>query len=110
MKYGVNTFIWTANYTAADAALLPRIKAAGFDGVEVPIFDPATFDALAMRRGFEENGLECTVVSVMSQEFNIISDDAAVRERGRNHLAACFRSVAEAGARIIAGPLYAPLG
>jgi len=110
MKYGVNTFIWTACYTPADAHLLPRIKDAGFDGVEVAIFDPATFDAPAMRRGFEQNGLECTVVSVLSKEVNIISDDPAIRERGRNHLAACFRRVAGAGASIIAGPLYAPLG
>jgi D-psicose/D-tagatose/L-ribulose 3-epimerase len=110
MKYGVNAFIWTACYTPADAHLLPRIKDAGFDGVEVAIFDPKNFDAPALRRGFEENSLECTVVSVLSKEVNIISDDPAIRERGRNHLAACVRAVADAGASIIAGPLYAPLG
>jgi D-psicose/D-tagatose/L-ribulose 3-epimerase len=110
MKYGVNTFIWTANYTPADEHLLARIKEAGFDGVEAAIFDPAAFDAPALRRGFEAHGLECTVVSVLNHENNIISDDPAVRARGREHLAGCIRSIAAAGATILAGPLYAPLG
>jgi D-psicose/D-tagatose/L-ribulose 3-epimerase len=110
MKYGVNAFIWTAEYTAADERLLAPVKDAGFDGIEIAIFDPARFDARALRRGFEAHGLESTVVSILTQETNIIADDPAVRERGRAYLAACARRVAEAGARILCGPLYAPLG
>lgn len=110
MKYGINTFLWTANYTTADAHLLPRIREAGFDGVEISLFDPEAFDAPALRRGIEENGLECTVCSVLSRDVNIISEDAAVRERGRNHLAACIRRVAEVGAKVWCGPLCSALG
>ena len=43
MKFGVNTFIWTANFDRSHLPLLPEIKAHGFDGVEVPLFDPADF-------------------------------------------------------------------
>jgi D-psicose/D-tagatose/L-ribulose 3-epimerase len=110
MKYGVNAFIWTAGYTTADERLLPAIKQAGFDGIEIPIFDPENFDAAGLRRGFEANGLECTVCSILTPQTNIVSDDAAVRAGGRDYLAASLRRVAEAGARILAGPLYAPLG
>jgi D-psicose/D-tagatose/L-ribulose 3-epimerase len=110
MKYGINAFLWTAGYTTADEHLLPRIKQAGFDGIEIPIFDPARFDAPALRRGFENHGLECTACSVLTQDTNIISDDPPTRARGRDHLAACIRRLAEAGIRLFAGPLYAPLG
>ncbi len=35
MKYGVNAFIWTANFDRSHNHLLPAIKEHGFDGVEV---------------------------------------------------------------------------
>lgn len=40
----------------------------------------------------------------------MISDDAAVRARTRAHLEDCVKSAAEVGAKIIAGPLYSPVG
>jgi len=43
MKLGVNTFIWSSEFTPANLDLLPRIKAAGFDGVELPIAQPSQF-------------------------------------------------------------------
>ncbi len=51
MKLGVNTFIWSAEFSRAQLALLPRIKEHGFDGVEVPMFDPADFPAADIRDG-----------------------------------------------------------
>jgi hypothetical protein len=35
MKYGVNTFIWSETFDPSHFGLLPGIKEAGFDGVEV---------------------------------------------------------------------------
>jgi D-psicose/D-tagatose/L-ribulose 3-epimerase len=110
MKFGVNTFIWTAVFDKSHLPLLPRIKAAGFDGVEVSMFDPATFAAEDIRRGLLANGLECTICSVMTQGLSLISDDAAVRAKARTRLADCAKKAAEVGAKIIAGPLYSPVG
>lgn len=110
MKFGVNTFIWTAVFDKSHLPLLPQIKAGGFDGVEVSMFDPATFAASDIRRGLEENGLECTICSVMTQGSSLISDDAAVRRRSRTGLADRVKKAAEVGAKIIAGPLYSPVG
>lgn len=110
MKFGVNTFIWTAVFDKSYLPLLPQIKAAGFDGVEVSMFDPADFAAADIRRGLDENGLECTICSVVSPEVSIISDDADVRNRARTHMSDCAKKAAEVGAKIIAGPLYSPVG
>lgn len=110
MKFGVNTFIWTADFDRSNLPLLPAIKAAGFDGVEVPLFDPARFAAADIRRGAEANGLECTVCSILTGGMNLIAEDAAVRAKTRAHLAGCVQAAAEAGAQILAGPLYAPVG
>src|SRR5580692_5430804 len=110
MKFGVNTFIWSAAYDHSVRALLPLIKQRGFDGVEVPLFRPAEFPAAAVRRDTEANGLECTVCSVLVQGLSLIGDDAHVRRKTVSHLRDAIKAVADAGARIIAGPLYSPVG
>src|SRR5258708_5861359 len=98
MKFGVNTFIWSAEYNRTVAALLPLIKERGFDGVEVPLFRPAEFPAADIRRATEANGLECTVCSVFIQGLSLNSEDAEVRNKSRAHLADAIQAAAEAGA------------
>jgi D-psicose/D-tagatose/L-ribulose 3-epimerase len=97
MKFGVNMFIWTADFGPADTHLLPAIKQHGFDGIEVPVFDPAQFPAETVRRASAENGLEVTVCSVVPEGMSVFQEDPDVRRRTRTHLEGCVRAVAEAG-------------
>src|SRR3954447_26012695 len=110
MKFGVNTFIWSAAFDKSSLALLPRIKEQGFDGVEVPLFRPTEFAAADIRAGLEASGLECTICSVLVDGLSLISDDAAIRSKTRTHLGDAIRAASDVGARIIAGPLYSPVG
>jgi D-psicose/D-tagatose/L-ribulose 3-epimerase len=110
MKYGVNTFIWTASFTKENLPLLPEIKRHGFDGIEVSMFRPAEFALDDIKRGMQQNGLECTICSVIPGGLSVISDDAQVRQKTRTHLEDCIKMAAEVGAKIIAGPLYSPVG
>jgi D-psicose/D-tagatose/L-ribulose 3-epimerase len=110
MKFGVNTFIWTANFERSHLPLLAAIKENGFDGVELPLFRPADVAVGDIRRGVAESGLECTFCSVIPGGLSIISEDRDVRTKTRVHLEECVKTAAEAGARILAGPLYSPVG
>jgi D-psicose/D-tagatose/L-ribulose 3-epimerase len=110
MKFGVNTFIWTAVFDDSHYALLPGIKKAGFDGVELPLINPDQVDAADIRRVLAENELECTFCSVIPSGLSAISDDAEVRRKTRVHLETCIQVAAEAGSRLIAGPIYSPVG
>ena len=110
MKFGVNTFIWTANFTRENLPLLPKIKHHGFDGIEVSLFHPADFALQDIRRGLRENDLECSVCSVIPGGLSVICDDAAVRAKTQAHLEECVKTTADVGAKIIAGPLYSPVG
>ncbi len=110
MKFGVNTFIWSAGIDSEVLNLLPAMKEAGFDGVELPLIRPAEIPVREVRGGLERTGLECTLCSVLPRELSAISEDSAVREKTRSHLADCVRVAAEAGAKLIAGPLYSPVG
>ena len=110
MKFGVNTFIWTANFDRSNLPLLPQLKAGGFDGVEVPLFRPSEFATADIAKGLAENGLECTICSVLTGGLSMISDNATIRRQTRIHMEECVKTAAEVGAKIIAGPLYSPVG
>jgi D-psicose/D-tagatose/L-ribulose 3-epimerase len=110
MKFGVNTFLWTATFTEQHFDLLPTIRDHGFDGIEVSLFRPQEFEATKIRRALEKYGLACTVCSVLPNGMSLICDDADVRRRTISHMRDCVQVTAEAGADVIAGPLYSPVG
>jgi D-psicose/D-tagatose/L-ribulose 3-epimerase len=110
MKFGANTLIWSGSFGPAQFDLLPRIKEAGFDGVEIPIFDAAAFDAAEARRAIEASGLECTACSALMSGQSLIADDASVRARTMGQMRDLIAAAAEAGATILAGPMYSPVG
>ena len=39
MKYGFNLLLWTTHVTAEHVPLFAKLKAAGYDGVELPLFE-----------------------------------------------------------------------
>ncbi len=39
MKIGFNLLLWTGHVTEENFPVLEKLKAAGYDGVEIPIFD-----------------------------------------------------------------------
>lgn len=110
MRFGVNTLIWGATFGPSDFHLLPEIKANGFDGVELPIFDPGTFEAAAIGRELDRIGLERTACTIVPGGTSLASSEAAVRQRARSHLEAAIAAARDAGAQILAGPMYTPVG
>jgi D-psicose/D-tagatose/L-ribulose 3-epimerase len=110
MKFGVNLFIWTANFDETHLPLLPRIRAAGFDGVEAPMYKGRDFAVAEMRKGLAETGMECTICSILVDGLSMISDNAGTRTKTVEQLRENIATAAEIGAKIIAGPLYAPVG
>src|SRR5260370_13137015 len=102
MKFGVNTFIWTASFDRSHLPLLPAIKEHGFDGIEVSLFRPVDFAAAGIRRGLEENALECTVCSVLTGGLSVISGAAAVRRATLSPMKDCVKATPYVGARPLA--------
>ena len=110
MKFGVNLLLWTANFDSSHLPLLPRIREAGFDGIEVPMYKGRDFAVAALREGLADTGLECTICSVLVEGLSLTSDDAGVRAKAVEQLRENIATTAEVGARIIAGPMYSPVG
>ena len=110
MKFGANTFIWSDHFGPEQFPLLPRLKDAGFDGVELPMIEHPVKRNPQLRSELERIGLECTFCAVLPQGLNTVSEDAGVRARTLAHWKTCIETVAELGGQILAGPLYAPVG
>ena len=110
MKFGVNTFIWADRFGREQIPLLARIKQAGFDGLEVPLFQPKQYDDKEVKRALAASGLLRTVCCVLPQGLNTVSSDPEVRKRTITHLKRCIQTAAEIGSQLMAGPLYAPVG
>jgi D-psicose/D-tagatose/L-ribulose 3-epimerase len=82
----------------------------GLSGVEIPMFDPSLLPVESIRDAFQANGLECTVCAILPKSINPISPDAGVRQKAIEHLTRCVEAAAAMGAKLLGGPLFAPIG
>ncbi len=110
MKFGVSAFAWTAGFGVQHLSLVPEIKGYGFDGFELPMFVPSELPVTAIRREFEASDLECTICAILPAGINPISSESSVRKRSLAHLVECIETAAEMGARLLGGPIFAPIG
>jgi D-psicose/D-tagatose/L-ribulose 3-epimerase len=110
MKLGVSAFAWTAKFDRSHLRLVPLVKEMGFSGFEIAMFDPADLAVKDIRRAFDNSDLECTVCAILPPGINPISPDAAVRKISVQHLVRCIETASDLGARLLGGPLYAPIG
>lgn len=110
MKAGFNLLLWTTHVTDALLPQLQQLKAAGYDGVEVPIFqgDPAQYRRLARQLG--DIGLAATVVAIVQDEArNPISADPDHAAAGVDYLKWLVDCSVALGAEVLCGPFYQPL-
>ncbi len=86
MKLGMNMLLWSSDVSGPDyQSVFEMLRDAGFDGVEVPIFDtsPEAFAGYEqIGRRLSDLGLEVLGVGARSGDDSPISPDPAVRERG----------------------------
>src|ERR1700761_7262898 len=81
MKTGMNLLLWTGHVTEEHYPLLEKLKATGFDGVEVPLFEGDAAHYKKLGAQLKKLGLGCTTVTVCNAEDNPISPDAAIRKK-----------------------------
>ncbi len=111
MKIGFNLLLWTGHVTQDHRSLLRDIRKAGYDGVEVPIFEGDPHHYARLGEMLDEIGLARTVVAIMpSLDKNPLSADADARRAAVDHAKWFIDCSAALGASIIAGPIHSVLG
>ena len=107
MKYGINTLLWTAAFDGSHLDLLPRIKAMGFDGVEIARFDFQGSARVPIRRAAEENGLEVIACSALTGRMSLANEHAPA---SLDFLKEGIHWAAEIGATTLVGPFCSAVG
>jgi D-psicose/D-tagatose/L-ribulose 3-epimerase len=105
VRFGVNGMAWAGeprlDLVAAAAGL-------GFDGLEVPLFDPTGFDPAPFRGELLARGLGTTVSTALPRGASLLLPSEATT--GRRFLHAAIDVAGGLDADVLCGPLYHPVG
>lgn len=110
MKIGMNLLLWTAAATEEHFGLIENIKDWGFDGVELPMFDPNCSPWTALKDHLDSLGMGSSTVCILPDESSLILDDAKAQQVALDHVKASIDSSAALGADSIVGPMFHPVG
>jgi len=110
MRLGFNLLLFTTHVTQADRPLLERLKAVGYDGVEIPLLSGTPAGCAAVGTVLAEIGLGATAVTVMPQGKSCVAPDSAGRAAALDHLKWAIDCAHASGADTLVGPFHQPLG
>lgn len=109
MKTGMNLFLWTTHVTPKHFPILANLKKAGYDGVEVPLFEGDASHYKTIRKELDNLELAATTVTVATPEANPISADPAIRKAAVERMNWLAEMSATLGSSVLCGPFHSPL-
>jgi D-psicose/D-tagatose/L-ribulose 3-epimerase len=108
---GANTWIWVSPLTDERlASIAPRVRAFGFDAIELPIENLGDWDPARTVETLHQHHLTPTTCAVMSPERDLVTNDSAVVKSTQAYLCGGIDAAAAIGAKTFAGPIYSPVG
>ncbi len=109
MKYGMNLLLWSGEVSDSLFPVIEQLKAIGFDGVELPIFN-LDLDYAAIGRRLDDLGLGRTAVTIRNETDNPISPDPTIRQKGIELSKRTLDVCAAAGVETLVGPFHSAIG
>jgi D-psicose/D-tagatose/L-ribulose 3-epimerase len=110
MIFGIHSLLFNETFVDKDLPVLDKCKEMGFDAVEIIPFDPDNFPAAKVKQAAADLGLTINTGYGMPEEYNTISPDAAVRQRGVEFAKRLVDLSNEAGAVVFGGAIYCGWG
>jgi D-psicose/D-tagatose/L-ribulose 3-epimerase len=110
MKYGFNLLLWTGHVTEEHLPILKALKKAGYDGVELPLFEGTPEHYARLGDHLDKLGLDVTTVSVLGTGHNSLSPDKAERKAAVARAKWAVDCTAALGGQILAGPMHSEIG
>lgn len=109
MRLGFDLLLWTTHVTEQHWPILDRLKATGYDGAEIPMFEGTVAHYQQLGQRLKDVGLASTGIGVMSGG-SAISPVRAERDGALDHLKWLIDCTAAIGGDVAAGPFHQPLG
>lgn len=111
MKFGVNCWVWVSPTTTEELAkLAPKVKAMGFDWIEMGIEGTSDLDYATGAKIIRDNGLGVSVCAAMGPDRDLIHADTAIQKNGAEYIRHCIDAVATLGGTNVVGPIYSAVG
>ena len=111
MKLGFNLLLWTSHVTEQHFPLLPKLKNAGYDGVEIPILEGTPAHYREVLAAVRDNGLLCGVVTNMPDALhNPVSPEKKLRANALDFMKRVIDCTQALEADLLCGPFYQPVG
>jgi D-psicose/D-tagatose/L-ribulose 3-epimerase len=110
MQFGMNLLLWTGHLDESLLPVLEKLKAMGYDGVEVPMFELDEKFYAGWGTRLSDLGLRRTAVTVRTEADNPISPDEKVRAAGVAANKRALDCCQALGAETVCGPFHSALG
>jgi D-psicose/D-tagatose/L-ribulose 3-epimerase len=110
IRLGVDSFIWTDNFSEKDLWIIPKAKEMGFETIDIYIADVDTFPTDLVKKEVQEAGIEVVTTHGLPENANTISPDPEIRARGAELLKKLIDLNISLGSKIAAGISYAAWG
>jgi D-psicose/D-tagatose/L-ribulose 3-epimerase len=110
MRIGASTFIWVSPFSTDALDLIDKVKAFGFDLIEICVEDPDTIDTALIGRALKRAQLGVTVCGAFGPNRDMSSEDPAIRDNAIGYTRRCVDIAAELGSEVLVGPMYAAVG
>lgn len=110
IKLGVSTWLWTSPFTTESVSLFPKIRAMGYEAVEIPIEYPELINGKQVRDALDATGLVPISCGAFGPSRDLTHDDPSVHAVCFDYLHQCFELSGIIGATFVAGPMYSAVG
>jgi D-psicose/D-tagatose/L-ribulose 3-epimerase len=110
MHFGASTFIWASPFSNRTLELIDRVKAIGFDLLEICVENPDTIDVPAIRAKAAQADIGVTICGAFGPSRNLSAEDDAVRSAGLDYLERCIDFAKGLGSPFVSGPMYCAVG
>ena len=109
-RFGVNSLIWTEDFTVKDLPLIGKAKSLGFAVLDINVAHPERFPTEAVKDKVKGVGIEVVTTIGLPRDSNLIDLNPETRRNGIETLKKLVDINIEIGSKILGGVIYAAWG
>ena len=111
MNFGVNAWVWVSPLTTAELeTLAPKVKAMGFDWIELPLETIGDLDFARAAQIIRDHELGVSTCAAMGPDRDLIHPESSIRDNGMAYIRQCIDGTQAVGGTNLVGPIYSAVG